>query len=203
MKKISSVALCCLSVAAIGAGAAVAENSTPNPKQVASQACTTELHVIGVKQFKMKYGDPHKSGDPAKAQHAMRNCKGKKSNSSENLVNDAAQECKAEQADPNFATTHGGQTFDQVYGTNHNQQNSFGKCVSGKVHAALGQIETNLQNAAQACRAERSDPNFAAGHGGKTFSEFYGTEKSKRKNAFGKCVSQKAKAQGSAPAPTT
>jgi hypothetical protein len=32
---------------------------------------------------------------------------------------------------------------------------------------------------------------------------FYGTVKSKRKNAFGKCVSQKAKAQGSAPAPTT
>lgn len=94
-------------------------------------------------------------------------------------------------------------TFDEFYGTNHNQKNSFGKCVSGKVQAAQAQIQANLQNPAQACRAERGDASFPASHCGKTFAEFYGTVKSKRKNAFGKCVSRNAKAQGSAPAPTT
>jgi hypothetical protein len=40
----------------------------------------------------------------------------------------AAQECRAEQeADP--------AAFASTYGTNHNQRNAFGKCVSSKVHA--------------------------------------------------------------------
>ena len=47
----------------------------------------------------------------------------------------AAQQCKAEQADPNFAASHGGKTFDEFYGTNPNMKNSFGKCVSSKAKA--------------------------------------------------------------------
>jgi hypothetical protein len=196
MKRIGSVVLCCIGVAAIGTGAALADsgNSTPNPKQVASQECTAQLHAMGVKPFKALYGDP------PKGQHAMRNCKGKEQKSAGNVVNNAAQQCKAEQADPNFATTHGGMTFDDFYGTNTNHRNAFGKCVSGKVQAAEEQQEENLQNAAQECRAERSDANFAASHGGKSFTDFYGTNHNK-KNAFGKCVSQKAKAQGTTPTP--
>jgi hypothetical protein len=46
------------------------------------------------------------------------NCKGKHENSAENTISNAAQACKAEQADPNFATGHNGMTFDQFYGTN-------------------------------------------------------------------------------------
>jgi hypothetical protein len=204
MKRIGSVVLCCLGVTAIGASGALAQdgNSTPNPNQVASQICTGQLHAMGVKAFKNLYGDPHKSGDPSKKQHAMRNCKRQNGHQAGNVVGNAAQQCKAEQADPNFATSHGGMTFDQVYGTNTNLKNAFGKCVSGKVHEALAQIQQNTENAAQQCRAERSDSNFATSHGGKSFSDFYGTLKSKRKNAFGKCVSQKAKAQNSA-APTS
>jgi hypothetical protein len=195
MKRIRSVVLCCIGITAIGAGAAMAQNSTPNTNQVASQICTAELHAMGVKAFKQLYGDPHKSGDPSKKQHAMRNCKRQHGHQAGNVISNAAQQCKTEQADPNFAATHGGMTFDQFYGTNPNDKNSFGKCVSGKVHEALAQVTTNLQNAAQMCRAERGDPAFSAAHGGKTFMEFYGTNKNK-KNAFGKCVSQKAKALG-------
>jgi hypothetical protein len=114
------------------------------------------------------------------------------------VVSNAAQQCKAEQADANFAATHNGMTFDQFYGTNANDKNSFGKCVSTKVQSTVAQQDENLQNAAQQCRAERSDPNFAAGHGGKSFTDFYGTNHNK-KNAFGKCVSQKAKALGATP----
>jgi hypothetical protein len=196
MKRIGSVVLTCTAVACIGASAALADNPTPTPDQVASKQCTNELHAVGIKQFKINHGD-----SPPKYQHAMRNCKGKHENSAENTVSNAAQACKAEQADPNFSATHGNLTFDQFYGTNGKvgtngaDKNSFGKCVSGKVHQALDQNEANLQNAAALCRAERAAANFPASHGGKTFSQFYGTEKSKLKNAFGKCVSQKAKAQ--------
>ncbi|MGE5857497.1 MAG: hypothetical protein ACM31K_03330, partial [Solirubrobacterales bacterium] len=71
MKRIGSVVLCCIGVAAIGTGAALADsgNSTPNPNQVAAQQCTNELHTMGVKAFKALYGD-----NAPKYQHAMRNC---------------------------------------------------------------------------------------------------------------------------------
>jgi hypothetical protein len=194
MKRIGSVLLCCLGVGAMASSMALAGNgnSTPNPNQVAAQQCTGELQAMGAKAFKGLYGDP------PKGKHAMRNCQRQHGKSAHAVINNAAQQCKAEQADPNFAATHGGMTFDQFYGTNHNDRNSFGKCVSGKVPAAVAQQGENLQNAAQQCRAERSDPNFAAGHGGESFTDFYGSNKNK-KNAFGKCVSQKAKAMNSAP----
>jgi hypothetical protein len=194
MKKIGSVVLCCIGVAAIGAGSALADsgNSTPDPNQVAAQLCTGQLHAMGVTAFKGLYGDP------PKGQHAMRNCMRKQRGSANGVVGNAAQQCKAEQADPNFPAAHGGLTFDQFYGTNANDRNAFGKCVSSKVQSTEAQDEQNQQNAAQQCRAERSDPNFAATHDGKTFTDFYGTNHNK-KNAFGKCVSGKAKAQPTPP----
>jgi hypothetical protein len=189
MKRTGSVVLCCAGIAAFGASAALAQggNPTPNPNQVAAQECTNELHAMGVKAFKALYGDP------PKGQHAMRNCQRQHGKSAGNAVNNAAQQCRAEQADPDFAVNHGGQTFDQFYGSNPNDRNAYGKCVSSKVQATEAQENENLQNAAQQCRAERSDPNFATGHGDKSFTDFYGTNHNK-KNAFGKCVSQKAKA---------
>jgi hypothetical protein len=187
MKKIGSVVLCCIGVAAIGVSVAQAGNPA-NPNWVAAHTCTTQLHAMGVKNFKALYGD-----NAPKYQHAMRNCQRQNGKSANNVVNSAAQQCKAEQADPNFAASHGGMTFDQFYGTNKNDKNSFGKCVSTKVLATLAQQDQNTLNAAQQCRAERSDPNFAVGHGGKSFTDFYGSNHNKR-NAFGKCVSQKAKA---------
>ena len=194
MKRIGSVVLCCLAVGGVGATVALAGdgNSTPNPNQVAAQQCTGELHAMGVKAFKGLYGDP------PKGQHAMRNCQRQHGKSAHNAINNAAQQCKGEQADPNFTANHGGMTFDQFYGTNHNDRNAFGKCVSGKVPAVVAEQNENLQNAAQQCRAERSDPNFATSHGGKSFTDFYGTNRNKR-NAFGKCVSGKAKTLGSTP----
>jgi hypothetical protein len=190
MKRIGSVALCCIGVATLGAGAALADsgNSTPNPNQVAAQQCTAQLHAIGAKAFKGL------NGDPPKGQHATQNCQAKQHGSAANVVGNAAQQCKAEQADPSFAASHGGLTFDQFYGTNINDRDAFGKCVSSKVQATEAQLQQNLQNAAQQCRAERGDLSFATTHDGKSFDDFYGTNRNQR-NAFGKCVSQKAKAQ--------
>ncbi len=81
-----------------------------------------------------------------------------------------------------------GANFKPTYGTNANRSNAFGKCVSKLATAE----QQNLTAAPGACRAEQSDPNFAATHGGKTFDQTYGT--GNLKNAFGKCVSAKAKA---------
>jgi hypothetical protein len=71
---------------------------------------------------------------------------------------------------------------------------TLGACV-----AAQGKVAAqSTANAAKACKAEQADANFAAGHGGKSFAEYYGgNDKAKGagadKNAFGKCVSAKAK----------
>jgi hypothetical protein len=68
---------------------------------------------------------------------------------------------------------------------------NLGACVSTKSH----QANQNATNAAKTCKAEQTDPNFAGGHGGKSFSDFYGTNANANGNgsAFGKCVSSKAK----------
>jgi hypothetical protein len=165
----------------LGTSSAAAEKPAPSADQLASQACVAEKKAMGNKAFKALYG-----------KRAMQTCKGKQSKSAKAKVANAAQTCKAEQADPNFAATHDGKTFDEVYGANKNQKNAFGKCVSAKVQEAQAEQAEKVRNAAQTCRAERSDPNFAATHDGKSFTDFYGTNKNK-KNAFGKCVSLTAK----------
>jgi hypothetical protein len=102
-----------------------------------------------------------------------------------------AQRCKAQQAAP--PTGMGTTAFNQLYGTNANKSNAFGKCVLKLARAD----QQNTTNASTACNTEQNDPNFAATHDGKTFAQFYGANKSGR-NAFGKCVSQKAQAAAQA-----
>ena len=94
----------------------------------------------------------------------------------------AAKYCKA------LRTSKGVEAFNTQYGTNANKKNAFGKCVA---KAARAQTQNEL-NAAAACRAEQGDATFVAAHGGKTFAQFYGTNRN-GKNAYGKCVSAKAK----------
>ena len=71
---------------------------------------------------------------------------------------------------------------------------AFGKCVSEKArakeHGADEQDQedaTAQKNAAKECAAERESK------GEEAFGLEYGTENSNRKNAFGKCVSEKAR----------
>ena len=98
----------------------------------------------------------------------------------------AAKECKAERA------TLGPQAFADKYGENKNKKNAYGKCVSGKaselkaaMDAADAEAVAETKSAAKECAAER-----AADEAG--FKEEYGTNKNGR-NAFGKCVSRKAR----------
>ncbi len=91
----------------------------------------------------------------------------------------ASSACKAEQSDPNFASTHG-QTFEQTYGTNSDQSNAFGKCVSSTAKAASIANQHAIVAAAAACKADRkSDPA--------AFKAKYKT--------FGRCVATLAKSK--------
>jgi hypothetical protein len=99
----------------------------------------------------------------------------------------AAKECKAEREEM------GPQAFAEEYGTNANKKNAFGKCVSEKAKEAEQEADqedkqeaTAFKNAAKECAAERETL------GEEAFGEEYGTNANK-KNAFGKCVSEKAR----------
>lgn len=103
--------------------------------------------------------------------------------------NAAAQaSCRAQQADPNFASSHDGKTFAQLYGAGKQDKDAFGRCVSSQTKASVTIEVQATPNPAQTCRAARSSMGSAA------FAQLYGTNANKS-NAFGKCVSKTARAQ--------
>ncbi|MBI5103640.1 MAG: hypothetical protein HZB46_01370 [Solirubrobacterales bacterium] len=96
----------------------------------------------------------------------------------------AAQECRTERG----TTDASREAFAAKYGTNHNKRNAFGKCVTRKAADEAKESEQARTGAAKACDDERgTTPESQA-----AFAEKYGTNKNK-KNAYGKCVSQKSK----------
>src|SRR3954451_4261224 len=101
--------------------------------------------------------------------------------SSSTAKSSAQKQCRAER------TAMGIQTFRTTYGTNKNKHNAFGKCVSHRTQQNAKTEDKSRDNAAKACKAERAADPAA-------FKAKYGTNKNKS-NAFGKCVSGKAKAQ--------
>jgi hypothetical protein len=174
--------LATLAVVAMAAVPAVATASSPTAKSDAQKQCRAERTAMGAQTFKDTYGtNKNKS-------NAFGKCVSHRTHqnaSDEKTAHDnAAKECKSERAaDP--------AAFQQKYGTGKNKKNALGKCVSQKSKAKTKQAEqsqvTAEENAAKQCKAERkADPA--------AFATKYGTNKNKS-NAFGKCVSQKAKAQ--------
>jgi hypothetical protein len=102
----------------------------------------------------------------------------------------AAGECREERGD----TAESREAFKAKYGTNANKRNAFGKCVSEKAKAKRSEQDADdaaeaaaRKNAAKECDAERGDTQESR----KAFEDKYGKNANKR-NAFGKCVSQKA-----------
>jgi hypothetical protein len=99
---------------------------------------------------------------------------------------DAIAQCKAERG-KSKATRR---AFKATY-------HSFSRCVRQNTAEERAERRAARRHAAKECKAERADTDFPAAHDGQTFQEFYGTGKNGR-NAFGKCVSAKAKAQQAA-----
>jgi hypothetical protein len=104
------------------------------------------------------------------------------------LTSSAEATCTAQQADPNFAATHNGMTFDQYYGTGKKERNAFGNCVSTVAKANRHTEQQGRLNPARTCRAIRAQLGVPL------FDSSYGKNKNDR-NAFGKCVSATARLQ--------
>jgi hypothetical protein len=103
---------------------------------------------------------------------------------------EAQKDCRAERKDI------GREAFAEKYGTNRNNRNAFGKCVSKKAKAEKRKMDradraarVKQRNAAKECDEERGETSTTRA----AFATKYGTN-ANDKNAFGKCVSQKAKA---------
>lgn len=101
----------------------------------------------------------------------------------------ASQECREERGDTDATR----EAFRQKYGTNENKSNAFGKCVSQKAKAKRAEQDAEdaeaadeRKSAAEDCDTERGDTEESRA----AFEAKYGTNGNKR-NAFGKCVSQK------------
>jgi hypothetical protein len=144
----------------------------------AAKACKAQRNAIGMSAFRLQYaptGSPKAAMDACLAQQAQLVITEEKN---------AAKACKAERG----TTAASRLAFDDKYGTNGNKKNAFGKCVSSKASEEVAEQQQATLNAAKECKTERGTSTASRA----AFGQTYGTNANK-KNAFGKCVSQKAK----------
>jgi hypothetical protein len=119
-------------------------------------------------------------GNNANSRNAFGKCVSQTAKAQAQNEVSASNTCQAAQSDPNFATTHNGQTFGQTYGTNADLSNAFGKCVSSTAKAASIGQEHAIVRAARTCKTDqKSDPA--------AFKAKYKT--------FGRCVATLAKSK--------
>ena len=152
-------------------------------RENAARACRALRAQLGLETFRQTYGTVQSN-----RRNAFGRCVSQWTRAEHQNRISAREACSAEQADPSFAATHDGKSFAEWYGTGPRHQNAFGKCVSSKAKSASDEARQNTMNAAKQCKAERSDlgpPAFRAKYG----------KNANDRNAFGKCVSQLAKAQ--------
>ena len=152
-------------------------------RENAARACRALRATLGVELFRQSYGTVQSN-----RRNAFGKCVSRWTRTEHQNRVSAQSACSTEQADANFPAAHDGKTFAEFYGTGPNHKNAFGKCVSSKAKAASDEARQNTVNAARSCKAERAQ--MGAG----PFREKYGRNASDR-NAFGKCVSQVAKAK--------
>ena len=163
---------------------AAAAKPSKADKREAQKECRAERGTTDATReaFKLKYRN---FGDcvSQKAREAKAERKEAKTN--------ASRECREERGDTDASRA----AFRAKYGTNANGKNAFGKCVSQKAKAKRAEQDVEdakaaeeRTNAAEECDAERGETQETR----KAFEEKYGTNGNK-KNAFGKCVSEKAR----------
>jgi len=156
--------------------AAMADATAPTAPATANQTCKQARATLGAATFAQTYGTNDSKSN------AWGKCISSNLKSARHAIANAAATCKAQQANPNFAASHGGKTFDQFYGTNSSKgkgtaANAFGKCVSMAVASSVSDQIKAVVNAAKTCKGARKAD--AAG-----FATKYGTGR----NAFAKCV---------------
>ena len=167
-------------------GVALAADDAPTAKQNAAQACRAEQKA-NPEVFTTTYGGKKNAFGKCVSQTARKDA-AEDAKQREQARKNASQQCREERAS-------GEQAFNERYGTNANNKNAFGKCVSQKAREnkqeADEQDEAEEQqrlNAAQRCKAARKASSAE-------FAKKYG----EKRNAFGKCVSQTARGEGETP----
>jgi hypothetical protein len=160
--------------------APVAALATPRPAQAAVKDCAALRAKIGNVAFAQAFGG---------GSNAFGTCVSKLARFEQADLSSANALCRAEQADPNFASSHDGKTFAQFYGSGAKHKNAFGNCVSLKARNSSATAQSGL-NPARACAALRTRMTRAV------FKQSFGTN-ANHSNAFGKCVSIVARAQSS------
>jgi hypothetical protein len=162
-----------LAAAAAWPAAALGQTS---PTPTASQLCRAQRAAIGASAFAQLYGTN------ADRSNAFGTCVSKVARAQRSGRSAANSACRAERAADAAA-------FAAKYGTGKNKRNAFGRCVSTKAQAAATAAQNATINAARTCRTERTTLGATA------FADKYGTNANKR-NAFGRCVSQKVSQAG-------
>jgi hypothetical protein len=173
-------------------GTAAASTSKAD-KREAKQECRAERGTTDATReaFKAKYGGfghcLHQEAREAKAERKVLVVGGWGRAPPKAAHRHAVKDCRDERGDTDESVA----AFREKYGTNTNKKNAFGKCVSQSAKAEREDQDqedaaeaADTKNAAQECDTERSADR-------KAFEDKYGTNHNK-KNAFGKCVSQKS-----------
>ena len=153
--------------------------NSANTGSSAEKQCRAQLQTMGRDTFDMTYGTNKNK------RNAFGKCVSKMQ--SQDTGDQSSAQSSAEQQCRAALQSMGQDAFDQKYGTNKNGRNGFGKCVSATAKQLASSTEQKqvraTENAAATCRSDKAtDPT--------TFATAYGSGR----NAFGKCVSQKAKA---------
>lgn len=180
-------ALACL---AATPAAALAGKPADKDKTNAAKECRAERGTTDATReaFAAKYGTESSKGKNAFGKCVSSRAKDERAERRKAKRN-AARDCREEREELGL------EAFREKYGTAKSKgRNAFGKCVSKQASKDMKKADRadrkqmkRIRNAAQACAAEREEI------GEQAFAEKYGTEKSKRKNAFGKCVSGTAR----------
>ena len=183
MKKLITGAV--LTVALVVPASAAAQDPTPSDFKNASKYCKDLKKRSGAANFATLYKNHGKCVSTIAKQTAREDAK-QESEAKKN----ASQQCREERG----TTEESIKAFNEKYGSNKNGKNAFGKCVSQKAKANKAEADAQDKkeqkaklNAARQCRTERGTSEESI----KAFNDKYGTNANK-KNAFGKCVSQKA-----------
>lgn len=163
-----------LSLVALAAPVAAFADAPPSPAQTAQAMCAADKTAMGA-SFATTYGTN------ASKSNAFGKCVSSHAKAAKSAVTNASKSCKAQLADANFATGHGGKSFAQYYGSGKNGKNAMGKCVSQAVQSAVAAQAKASKAALKSCKAAMKADKAA-------FATTYGAGK----DALGKCVSTKS-----------
>lgn len=182
--------------AALGLAPIAAAGGPSNNANVRAtvKTCNNLKAQMGTRNFKATFAPRTRNG-----RVALRNCARREAGAQVQARTNAAHTCKSWRGDDDafqaamVGTANEGKTFAEVFGTGANVH---GKCVSTVARQENRERRAALVNAAKTCRAWRSDADAftqameGTANEGKTFAEVYGSGM----NAYGKCVSQQARA---------